>query len=967
MKRVLKKYICLLLCIFLFSSNALVAIAQEEIKEEVEISEGTEGEVEGQGQAESQEEFKEEPKEESAQEELPEEEAELSQLTESELEPEVESPEVQEKKEEIKALVEEGAVASDEFIVVTVDEAITEEAVEEVTQDEVKEVISNEDSSLVVVETTENIEDKMLEYEERPEVLYVQPNFFYTLEEEANDPNIATNQWHLNNNEVGIKKAWNNLDMNSSNVKIAILDTGALTTHEDLSGNIAGTYDVVKNSSAVTDLGGHGTHVAGIAAATGKNGKGGAGVAFHTKLLIYNVFEEVDGVQGCYSSKVAKAYNMAVNAGASVVNMSFGAYYEAGVTEASLNGSAYQYDKLVKDAIEAGAKKGVVTVCAGGNSGKIQNFHFPSDLDACISVTATNSGGSIVPGWGYNNYKDIAAPGYNIWSTSASGNSKYEVKSGTSMAAPVVSGIVALMKSVKPSLSVAEVKNILYSTATDKGAAGYDPYYGNGLVNADLVIQETAISNVALDKGSHTMKVSESVLLKASFAPSTITSAKIKWSSSNTAVAVVDGNGKVTGKKAGTAQIKVETLNGKVATCTFTIKDIEITGLALDKTTVSLNGTNSATLKTTIAPSNATQSRAITWSSNNNNIAKVSSSGVVTGVKPGNAVITAKTVNGKTATCQVTVKGVGITGVKLDKTTLSVYRGASATLKGSILPTNTTDSKTLTWSTSNKGVATITSGGVVKGIKAGSATITVKTSNGKTATCKVTVSEIPITSVKLNQTGRSISKGDAFTLKATIGPTNTTLSKTITWTSSNTKVAKVNASGSVTGVNVGTATITAKTSNGKTATCKVTVTPKGWSKEKGTWYYYRDGQKVKGWIVDGGKWYSLDTSTGAMKIGWDWDRSYHGWFYFNSSGAMLSNTWLYQGGTWYYLNGSGFMLENKWGFINGSWYFFEWGGRMCQNQWIYDGAWYYLGSSGAMLTNTQTPDGYWVDANGVWR
>ncbi|MCP1101231.1 uncharacterized protein YjdB [Aequitasia blattaphilus] len=888
MKRVLKKYICLLLCIFLFSSNALVAIAQEEIKEEVEISEGTEVEVEveGQGQVESQEKFKEEPKEEPAQEELPEEEAELSQLTEPELEPEVESPEVQEKKEEIKALVEEGAVASDEFIVVTVDEAITEEAVEEVTQDEVKEVISNEDSSLVVVETTENIEDKMLEYEERPEVLYVQPNFFYTLEEEANDPNIATNQWHLNNNEVGIKKAWNNLDMNSSNVKIAILDTGALTTHEDLSGNIAGTYDVVKNSSAVTDLGGHGTHVAGIAAATGKNGKGGAGVAFHTKLLIYNVFEEVDGVQGCYSSKVAEAYNMAVNAGASVVNMSFGAYYEAGVTEASLNGSAYQYDKLVKDAIEAGAKKGVVTVCAGGNSGKIQNFHFPSDLDACISVTATNSGGSIVPGWGYNNYKDIAAPGYNIWSTSASGNSKYEVKSGTSMAAPVVSGIVALMKSVKPSLSVAEVKSILYSTATDKGAAGYDPYYGNGLVNADLAIQQSIIP---------------------------------------------------------------------------------ITGLALDKTTVSLNGTNSATLKTTIAPSNATQSRAITWSSNNNNIAKVSSSGVVTGVKPGNAVITAKTVNGKTATCQVTVKGVGITGVKLDKTTLSVYRGASATLKGSILPTNTTDSKTLTWSTSNKGVATITSGGVVKGIKAGSATITVKTSNGKTATCKVTVSEIPITSVKLNQTGRSISKGDAFTLKATIGPTNTTLSKTITWTSSNTKVAKVNASGSVTGVNVGTATITAKTSNGKTATCKVTVTPKGWSKEKGTWYYYRDGQKVKGWIVDGGKWYSLDTSTGAMKIGWDWDRSYHGWFYFNSSGAMLSNTWLYQGGTWYYLNGSGFMLENKWGFINGSWYFFEWGGRMCQNQWIYDGAWYYLGSSGAMLTNTQTPDGYWVDANGVWR
>ncbi|MCP1103667.1 hypothetical protein M2454_003007 [Aequitasia blattaphilus] len=267
-----------------------------------------------------------------------------------------------------------------------------------------------------------------------------------------------------------------------------------------------------------------------------------------------------------------------------------------------------------------------------------------------------------------------------------------------------------------------------------------------------------------------------------------------------------------------------------------------------------------------------------------------------------------------------------------------------------------------TW---NKGVITTPATQKAEGVKTYTCNRCKKTRTEVIPKLKAT--EIPISGVKLNQTYKSICKGDTFTLTATVVPSNTTFSKEITWSSSNKKIASINSAGKVMGINPGTATITGKTSNGKTAICKVTVVPKGWSYEKNSWYYYQKGQKVKGWIVDGGKWYSLDTATGAMKTGWDWDRTYHGWFYFNASGAMLENTWHYENGNWYFLNSSGFMLENKWGYIGGAWYFFDWGGRMHQNQWIYDGAWYYLGSSGAMLTNTRTPDGYWVDAKGVWR
>ena len=288
----------------------------------------------------------------------------------------------------------------------------------------------------------------------------------------------------------------------------------------------------------------------------------------------------------------------------------------------------------------------------------------------------------------------------------------------------------------------------------------------------------------------------------------------------------VDSNGKVTAKGAGTAIITVKTNNGKTATCKVTVVNptVAVTSVFLNKTALSLTKGNSTTLTATVNPSNATN-KTLTWTTSNASVATIDSNGKVIAKGAGSATITAKTNNGKTATCKVTVINptVAVTSVSLNKTTLSLVKGNSTTLNATVNPSNATN-KALTWASSNTNVATVDSNGKVTAKGAGTAIITVKTNNGKSATCTVTVINptVSITSVTLDKTNLSLNKNSNATLKAMINPTDTTDSKNLIWTSSNTKVATVN-NGVIKGIGVGTATITVKTVNGKTATCKVTV------------------------------------------------------------------------------------------------------------------------------------------------
>ncbi|MDR3037266.1 MAG: RICIN domain-containing protein [Coriobacteriales bacterium] len=248
-----------------------------------------------------------------------------------------------------------------------------------------------------------------------------------------------------------------------------------------------------------------------------------------------------------------------------------------------------------------------------------------------------------------------------------------------------------------------------------------------------------------------------------------------------------------------------------------------VTGVTLNAKTKSVAEGKSFTLTATVAPTNATN-KAVTWKSSNTAVAKVSSSGKVTGVKAGKATITVTTKDGsKTASCTVTVTPVAVTGVTLNAKTKTLVAGTAFTLAATVAPSNASN-KAVTWASSNTAIAKVSSAGKVTAVKPGSAKITVTTKDGsKTASCTVTVTPVKVTGVTLNAATKSLEVGLAFTLTATVAPTNAT-NKALTWTSSNLSVATVDPFGKVSAVKVGTATITVTTKDGaKKAVCTVTV------------------------------------------------------------------------------------------------------------------------------------------------
>ncbi len=189
----------------------------------------------------------------------------------------------------------------------------------------------------------------------------------------------------------------------------------------------------------------------------------------------------------------------------------------------------------------------------------------------------------------------------------------------------------------------------------------------------------------------------------------------------------------------------------------------------------------------------------------------------MTAVGGGKAVITAKA-GDKSATCEVTVT-VPVTGVTLDKTELSLVKGESAELTAVVEPEDATD-KTVTWESSDEKVATVDENGKVTAVGGGKAVITVKAGD-KSATCEVTVT-VPVTSVTLDKNELSLEKGESAVLTASVDPDDAT-DKTVTWESSDEKVATVDENGKVTAVAAGTADITAKVGD-KSAVCVLTVT-----------------------------------------------------------------------------------------------------------------------------------------------
>ncbi|MBO4625420.1 MAG: Ig-like domain-containing protein [Bacteroidales bacterium] len=355
-------------------------------------------------------------------------------------------------------------------------------------------------------------------------------------------------------------------------------------------------------------------------------------------------------------------------------------------------------------------------------------------------------------------------------------------------------------------------------TAVSAGSAVIKAKAGEKEATCAVTVK-VPVETVTLDKTTLTLEEGKEVTLTATVTPADASDPKVTWSSSASDIATVDANGKVKAVKEGKATITA-TAGGKSATCAVTVTKAPVpaTSVTLNKSTLELYEGKTETLTATVAPANTTDE--LTWSSDKTAVATVDNTGKVTAVAEGTAVITAKA-GDKSATCTVTVKKVvAVTSLTLNKTTLELEKGASETLTVTVTPENATD-KSVTWSTDKADVATVDNTGKVTAVGGGSATITVKSANGKTATCAVTV-KVPVTAVKLNKAELDLNVGTSETLTVSFEPADAT-DKTVTWESSKKEVATVDENGKVTAVTKGEATITVKSANGKTATCAVTV------------------------------------------------------------------------------------------------------------------------------------------------
>lgn len=298
-----------------------------------------------------------------------------------------------------------------------------------------------------------------------PNIEFAEPDYIARSCLSPNDPYFASGaEWHLP--KVSAPSAWN-VTTGSTNVILAVVDTGVDLAHPDLAGRLLPGYNFVSNTSDPTDDNGHGTAVSGTAAATGNNGVGVAGLAWNCQILPVKVLDASGS--GSYSA-VAQGITYAADHGARIINLSLG-----GPSASS----------TLQSAIDYAWSKGVVVIAAAGNNGNSQPS-YPGACNHVIAVSALQSNDTL-PSWSsYGSYVSLAAPGVGIWTCCT--NATYVSWSGTSFSSPIVAGVATLVASVNPALSNAQITSILKSTATDLGTVGYDIYYGYGRVNANNAV-----------------------------------------------------------------------------------------------------------------------------------------------------------------------------------------------------------------------------------------------------------------------------------------------------------------------------------------------------------------------------------------------------------------------------------------------------------------------------------------------
>ncbi len=309
--------------------------------------------------------------------------------------------------------------------------------------------------------------DTIKKYTSHAEVAYAEPNFLAQRFLTPNDT-LYSKQWNLS--KIAASSAW---DVSQGGFgPVAVIDTGIDADHPDLSGEVSSGYNFVSNSADTSDDNGHGTHVAGIIAGQTNNATGVASIGFKGTLMPVKVLDATG--TGTYAN-VASGIIYAADHGAKIINMSLG-----GSSSSQTLASAVNYAE----------QKGVAIVAAAGNNGNSAAV-YPADYPGVIAVSATTDTDSLASFSSYGSHIYFSAPGVDITSTYNDGG--YATMSGTSMAAPEVTGLISLSLS-HSGTTVSTVMDDLKQTSDKIGPYAYDSngwnqYFGYGRINAAKLMQ----------------------------------------------------------------------------------------------------------------------------------------------------------------------------------------------------------------------------------------------------------------------------------------------------------------------------------------------------------------------------------------------------------------------------------------------------------------------------------------------
>jgi subtilisin family serine protease len=305
-----------------------------------------------------------------------------------------------------------------------------------------------------------SVQDVVRSLEADPSIRSAQPNYVHTLQQSEVAQTVAISRAEVAQYAVGkLQLAKAHGVVRGTGVRIAVIDSGVDTSHPELAGAIAATFDALGTDEKPHA---HGTAVAGLIAAHAKL----TGAAPNARILAARAFgATADGAQGT-TFRILKSLEWATGEGARVINLSF----------------VGPFDPVIQRSLAAAHKKGIVLVAAAGNAGPKSPPLFPASDPNVIAVAATDSGDKLFAQSNRGRHIAVAAPGVDLIVAAPGGG--YQLSSGTSFAAAHVSGVAALLIERKPSTDAVAVRNALLTSAIDLGPKGRDDQFGAGLIDA---------------------------------------------------------------------------------------------------------------------------------------------------------------------------------------------------------------------------------------------------------------------------------------------------------------------------------------------------------------------------------------------------------------------------------------------------------------------------------------------------